>query len=272
MTAPACTDRHDDRERRSNSWRAFDADRPAVCGHDRLRDGETESCALCGCRRLIVSLEKLLEDVRDIRRRKPRAGIAHPKLKRIATWAHRKLDRTSTFCELEGIRQQVANHLAHPVLVPDDLIGQATAAFNMKANPTLNREHPKRRFELREKRAEPQRPKLELAAASLEPAHVQQLSHEARQRLSLRCQREADLTLLGRQLAVDVLLQQLQVPDDHIDWRLELVRRDRHELRFELVELFQLLRHRMEALGEATKLVVSHRLDLEPIREVSLGD
>jgi hypothetical protein len=47
----------------------------------------------------------------------------------------------------------------------------------------------------------------------------------------------------------------LQVADDDVDRRLQLVRRDRDELRSQLIELGELLRHHLVAFGQLAELV-----------------
>ena len=64
---------------------------------------------------------------------------------------------------------------------------------------------------------------LQLSAACFEAADVEQSLHEPRKRLRLLSESSADLALLRVELAVDVLLEQLEVADDDIDWRLELM-------------------------------------------------
>jgi hypothetical protein len=59
------------------------------------------------------------------------------------------------------------------------VVGQARSADDVKPNVSLDGEHPERGLELREKRDESHRPQLELPASRLEPAHVEQLSHES---------------------------------------------------------------------------------------------
>src|SRR5262245_26885357 len=150
-----------------------------MCVHDALRDGEAEAGALRGCRGLIVRLRELLENERHVLRRNPGARVAHTHLDRILRRGDGELHGAATLRKLERIRKQVAEDLAHAILVPNDVVGQTRTADDMKPNVTLDGEDPERRLELREKRDESHRPQLELPASRFEPAHVEQLTNES---------------------------------------------------------------------------------------------
>src|SRR5678815_5512465 len=98
-------------------------------------------------------------------------------------------------------------------------------------------------------------PPLELSAARLEPAYVEQPLHEPRERLCLLSQCSADFTLPGIQLAVNILLKELEISDDDVDRCLELVRCHRHEFGFQLVQLRELRCHSVIAVCEPPELV-----------------
>ena len=118
--------------------------------------------------------------------------------------------------------------------------------FTSKIDFPLQREHAERALEVIEEFGEHDRLHLELAAAGLEAADVEQLPDQSRQQLRLRDQRAGDLALPIGQLAVHVLLQELEVAQYHVDGRLQLVRGDGHELRLQPVEFLELGGHRAE--------------------------
>jgi len=59
------------------------------------------------------------------------------------------------------------------------MIGETRSAIDVKSDAALNGEDAERRLELREKRNQPDWAELELAATRLEPAHIQELTHES---------------------------------------------------------------------------------------------
>src|SRR4029453_11674819 len=159
-----------DRERGARSQRALDADGPAMRADDALRDRKPEPSALRRRRRLVVRLKEFLEDERHVLRRNDSAGIAHEHLPGIVHRRDGELHRATALGELECVREQVAQHLAHAGLVPYDLIGQSGSTLHMEADSSLNRKHAKRRLELREKWNQLHGSELELSAAGLEAA------------------------------------------------------------------------------------------------------
>ena len=89
--------------------------------------------------------------------------------------------------------------------------------------------------------------------------------------MALRFQRLAHLELAFGQLAVRAILQQLQVSEEDIDRRLQLVRRDGHEFRLEFIQLRELPGHRREAGRQTAKLVVARGREREAVAELPFG-
>src|SRR5687768_1074329 len=125
----------------------------------------------------------------------------------------------------------------------------------MKADSPLICQHLKGLLEVVEEPAQLDRTDVEPATVGLEAGDVEQLLHQTSQRFRLLLENVGDLTLLVCQRTVEILLQQLGIPENHVDWRLELVRCDRHEFGFELVELRKLPLHVLKALSEPAELI-----------------
>ncbi len=174
--------------------------------------------------------------------------------------------------ELERVGEEVADDFVDAIGVPVHLEGQPVLALDAELDLTLHGEHVERALELRQHVVEVHGARLETAAARLEPTDVEQLIHQPRQRVRLRLEGAKHLRVSRVHRPVDALVEQLQVADHDVDRRLELVRRDGHEFRLELVELRELPRHLGEARRELAELVglVAHRPDA--IREVAVRD
>src|SRR5215203_5301503 len=113
---------------------------------------------------------------------------------------------------------------------------------------------------------------LQLSAARLEAADVEQPLHKPRESLRLFAEGRADLALFRIELAVDVLLQQLEVTHDHVDRRLELMRRDRDELSLELVEIRELRSHAVIACGKPAEFVGTLFHRGQTLSEIAVGN
>src|SRR5690348_15907270 len=258
-------------ERRPHTHDALHRNLPAVRHDDLARDREPESAAAVRRRFLVVRLEELLEDVRQLLQRDAGARVAYIEMHLLIHRIHEQLHRSAALRELERVRDEIAEHFADAVGIPEDFGGQRTRALDPEIDPPLHRQHPERLLELGQEYLEVRWAEIELAAARLEAAHIQQLMHQARQGPRLRIERAHDLVHLGRHRPVDALIDQLQIAEDDVDRRFELVRCDGHELRFEPVERRQLVRHRPEALSEMAEFIFSSRVDAQSIAEVAVG-
>ena len=117
-----------------------------------------------------------------------------------------------------------------------------------------------------------ERPGFDPAATRLEPAHIQQLRREPSQRLPLQLDGLEDGLLLLGNRAINALLHELQVAENHVDWSLELVRRDGDEFRLQLVEVCQLLAHVAKAHGQPSELVSAVDIVGEAMVELAVGN
>src|SRR5687768_9634280 len=148
--------------------------------------------------------------------------------------------------------------------------GQIVASSHAKRNLPLQRQNLEGGLERVEEPVQVDLSTLQLSAAGLESADIEQALHEPCECLRLFPKRDTDLALLWIQLPVDVLLKQLQIADDDVYRCLQLVRRNGHELSFELVELSELRRHPLIAPGEAAELVGPALCHRKPVREVAV--
>src|SRR5256885_939250 len=94
----------------------------------------------------------------------------------------RQLDQPALRCELECVRQQVAEHLVDSIEIPEYLVGQPVVTLDAEMNLPLDGEYLEGIFELGEDGVELNRPRLEATPARLEAAHVEELRHESRER------------------------------------------------------------------------------------------
>ena len=115
------------------------------------------------------------------------------------------------------------------------------------------------------------RSRVDSTTARLEAIGVEQLGGQASQSAPLGLQRLRDLELLVRELPVNSLFHELYVAQDHVDRRLELVRRDRGVLGLQLVELGKLTSHVPEADGQAAELVVTVSPQRQLVVELAIG-
>ena len=143
---------------------------------------------------------------------------------------------------------------------------------NRKRDIPLGGQDRERAFERAEEPANVDLTHVELTAACLEAADVEQSLDEARQRVRLFTDRLEDFLLLRRKLAVNPFLQEIQVADDDVDRGLQLVRRHAHELRAQPLELGKLTRHGLVARGESAELGLFILRQAGLMAQISFGD
>src|SRR6266550_710508 len=97
-------------------------------------------------------------------------------------------------------------------------------------------------------------PHFDLAAACLEPADVEKPFYQSGERVCLLVDRFQDLALAGRDRPVDALLEQIEIADDDVDRRLQLVGRNGNKFRTQALQLRELTGHGVIAGGKATEL------------------
>src|SRR5438270_13020581 len=90
---------------------------------------------------------------------------------------------------------------------------------------------------------------VDLPPARLESADVEKSLHEAGESVRLLLDSFEHFFLRRRQVSVNAFLKELQVPDNDVDRRLELVRGNSDELGAQTFELGELASHRLIACG-----------------------
>ncbi len=118
-----------------------------------------------------------------------------------------EIDVSASRGEFERVGQEIAKDFADAVGVPHDFARHAGIAGYDEAHVALACQNMERGHQVIEQVTQCEWPRLELAAARLEPADIQQLFHQAADGLALHFQRLAHLELAFRQLAVDALFE-----------------------------------------------------------------
>src|SRR5512141_488945 len=260
------------RKGRAHAKCAVDFDRSAMRLDDLAGYRKAQPGALRRCERLIACLEEFLEDVRQLLGGDADPGVTHRDGYFVLGPFDAQLDRAAAVGELERVREKIAEHFVDAVFVPEDVCRKVARANDAEVDLALKRQHLERRLERMQEAVEVHLSPLELAATRLETADVEQALHQSRERLSLLAERRADFALLGIELSVDVFLEQLEISDDDVDRCLQLVRRNRHELRLQLVELGELCRHAVIAVRKPSEFVGALFHRGKALREVSVSD
>jgi len=108
--------------------RALDGHRPAVQFYQAADDGEADAEPAVLARAGAVGLTEVLEDVRQKVGTDPRAVIGDDDLGLLARALERDFDPTAFGRELDGVRQQVPDHLLQAVWVAGDRADVAPVA------------------------------------------------------------------------------------------------------------------------------------------------
>ncbi len=158
--------------------------------------------------------------------------------------------------ELERVRQQVAEHLVpQAVRIRDDDGRHRRRQLDREIDPLAFRQCPERALDAAEQLGRVDLSGLDREPAGLDAAQVDELVHHPGEHAGLFADRLERLALpIGRR-PVDLLLEQLGVPADDVDRRLEIVGHDPHELGPHPLELGQSLGHRAERARQIADLV-----------------
>src|SRR4029079_1678484 len=130
-----------ERECRAAPRVGLDADAAAYAAHDLARDVEPEAGAADTAREVRVEAEELLEDPLVLRRGDADAAGAHDAADAAIGRLELELDETAVRGVLDGVLDQVDEHLTQPVRV-----GGHLRAWIRQAQRTL---HPRRQVRLR---------------------------------------------------------------------------------------------------------------------------
>ena len=244
---------------------ALDGDLSAVCLDDLFGDCQADPAALGA--HAVLALVVHVEHVGQLVCRDTDARVGdldHDPLAahRLTGSFHRIVgadpdgDPAAGFRELEGVSQEIAQHLvAEPVDVRVDGPGSLRVELEREPNALL----PGERFESAlEARAEVHHVELldlDPIGPRLVTAQVDQLVHLLEQHAHLLLHRAEHAALLLAEAAIGPFLQHLRVAAQDVDRRLEVVRHDADELGLEAVQLGQLLGHRHEGSVQVTELV-----------------
>src|SRR5687767_9980573 len=129
---------------------------------------------------LIGGLEEFLEDSRDLLRWDTSARIVHLHLNALINGRDTQIDLAATLGELEGVRDQITQHLVDAIGIPVHGLGQSILrGAHLEANAALVGEYLKRLLEIVEEAPELGGPYIQFSAAGFEPRDVEQLIDQA---------------------------------------------------------------------------------------------
>src|SRR5204863_7104700 len=127
---------------------------------------------------------------------------------------HGELNLASVVSELEGIRYQVAEDFIDAIRVPVYGLWKSVGHRHVEANAALVGKDLECFLEVVEESAQLDRADIELPPSGLEPGDVEQLSHQAAERLGLLLECLGDVPLLVGERTVQLFAQQLGIAEN----------------------------------------------------------
>src|ERR1700730_10137352 len=270
MSSPAmAAHRKREGECRALARLALDPELPSVEGNQASRQRQAQSRSLALPRIVAPHLSELLEDGFLVLRSDAHARIGHRDLGHPIVQRGREGDLTAFRSELDGIREQVQEHLLDFALLPLHLTQpRVNRHFEPQAVPS--RPLPDQGEGIVEGGGEIEGLRLQLHAAGLDLGQVEDVVDEREEVLARRQDVVEVLLLVAMDLAEHALQQHLGEADDGIERRPELVRHVREEFALVSVGDLELMRLVLDLIEQAGVFDGDHRLIGERLQDLDL--
>ena len=236
--------REEQRERGPGAGCALHADLTAEHECQLARDRQAQAGAAVAPAGGAVGLLERLEDELELVRRDPDTGVCHGEAEHLVGAAQRceaavevrrrvlDGDRDAALLgELERVREQVAQDLLQPLLVGQQRLGQVGPEDHLERETLRLRDRAERALDVLAERSELDGRGIHRHLAGFDLRQVEDVGDQRQQVLARRVDVRGALHLLGVEVLLVVVGQQLRQDQQRVQWRPELVRHVGQELR-----------------------------------------